>query len=135
MNIDELTYKPITKQELLNKIAEITKLAVYITSETDADVFIDYSGHVDDFEITIYPDGWRRGGFIVNCDYKNSTYIYNQGNLKFDGDYTKGNIYRYSERGIDITMRCLDEMRSKLIELASEKGLDIEFLITEVSND
>ena len=48
----------ITKKELFNKIARLTKLAIFINAETDVDVFIDFSGHVDRFGIYYYLHGW-----------------------------------------------------------------------------
>jgi len=40
-------------------VGEITSLAVMITSNTNADVFIDYSAHCDSLEIRIFKDGWE----------------------------------------------------------------------------
>lgn len=37
---------------------EITTLATLITNSTEADIFVEYHGHIDKFEMTIYSKGW-----------------------------------------------------------------------------
>ena len=42
-----------------NKIATIMALAIEVSEKTKAEVFAKYSGHVDLFEVEIYPDSWE----------------------------------------------------------------------------
>jgi len=49
------------KIELIQKIIA---LAIKLNAETKMDVFFDYSGHVEKFEVVLYPDGWVNGNAI-----------------------------------------------------------------------
>ena len=42
-------------------VLDIMKLAVEISKNTEADVFVDYSGHVDQLSVRIYKGGWEKG--------------------------------------------------------------------------
>ena len=52
-------------------VLDIMQLAVEISKNTKADVFVNYSGHVDWFDVRIYDCGWTEG---CVCDY--TKYIY-----------------------------------------------------------
>ena len=39
-------------------IGKLTSLAYKVTNTTNADVFIDYSGHVNYITVRVYKDGW-----------------------------------------------------------------------------
>ena len=40
---------------------DVMNHAIKVTSETEADVFMAYSGHIDSMDISIHPNGWVRG--------------------------------------------------------------------------
>lgn len=52
-------------------VGEIVSLAVLITSNTKADVFINYSAHCDVLNIAIHSDGWKSG---VSSDIDQAVY-------------------------------------------------------------
>lgn len=43
-------------QELIN---EVMTLAVRVNEKTETTVFVDFSGHINEFEICLYETGWR----------------------------------------------------------------------------
>ena len=42
-----------------DKVLTIVALAMEVSANTKADVFVRYSGHVDAFNVDIHPNGWR----------------------------------------------------------------------------
>ena len=42
-------------------VLDIMQLAVEISENTKADVFVEYSGHVDQLSVRIYKGGWEKG--------------------------------------------------------------------------
>jgi hypothetical protein len=46
--------------EMENLISAIVKLAIKVTLETQHDVFVNISGHVEWVEISIYEGGWKQ---------------------------------------------------------------------------
>lgn len=49
--------------------------AYQISTQTKADVFIYYAGHVNKFEIFFYRDGWKKD---IDWDFKLETYLDNE---------------------------------------------------------
>ena len=41
-------------------VLDIMRLGVEISQNTTTDVFVEYSGHVDQLSIRIYEDGWEK---------------------------------------------------------------------------
>ena len=78
-------------------VLDIMQLAVEISKNTKADVFVNYSGHVDCFDVRIYDCGWTEG---CVCDYRNSIYL-------------DTNDYRTEETIIEI----LNEMYAELVNI------------------
>lgn len=59
-------------EKKLDSIQRILKLAIEITNNTKADVFVDYSGHVNSISIRAYLQGW---GVERNTDYSKDIYF------------------------------------------------------------
>lgn len=54
----------------IDKIMKIMALAIKITSETAHDVMFDYSGHVGNVYVRIYPGGWcKNKNYEAHPDY------------------------------------------------------------------
>ena len=53
-------------------VLDIMQLGVEISKNTKADVFINYSGHVDSLDIMIFHGGWSDGR---SADYKKDIYL------------------------------------------------------------
>lgn len=93
-------------------VGEITSLAVIITTNTDTDVFINYSAHCDDLEIRIHSDGWKtnsRPDIIEDV-------------------FTKSSKYR-TEREV---MKKLYETEKQLIKIARKGKIDFSKLPYEL---
>jgi hypothetical protein len=41
-------------------VLDIMQLGVEISQNTTTDVFVEYSGHVDQLSVRIYEDGWKK---------------------------------------------------------------------------
>lgn len=46
-------------KHMTDKAYEIMKLAAQVSTTTTADVFVEYSGHVDQLAVRIHPDGFE----------------------------------------------------------------------------
>ena len=79
-------------------VLDIMQLGVEISKNTEADVFVSYSGHVDSLDIMIFYNGWSDGR---SGDYKKSIYL----------DTAK---YRTEEDIIDV----LDEIYAELVDIS-----------------
>lgn len=55
------------KKEILSLIGEIQLLAIKISQNTKIDVFTEYAGHVDKFEVSYFINGWSEKGGICLC--------------------------------------------------------------------
>ena len=53
-------------------VLDIMNLGIEISKNTKADVFVNYSGHVDSLDIMIFHGGWSDGR---SGDYKKSIYL------------------------------------------------------------
>ena len=53
-------------------ISKIVLKAYKISTKTKADVFVDYSGHINSFSISIYKNGWNEK---QKPDYKKDLYM------------------------------------------------------------
>lgn len=47
-------------EEILKLISDIQILSIQVSTTTKADVFLNYSGHVNLLEISCYKDGWNK---------------------------------------------------------------------------
>lgn len=54
-------------------VAEILKLSIEITNNSDADVFCDYSGHVNGLTVRVLLNGWTPD--YTEPDYYKSIYL------------------------------------------------------------
>jgi len=46
--------------KIMQLVLDIMRLGVEISQNTTTDVFVDYSGHVDQLEVRIYESGWEK---------------------------------------------------------------------------
>lgn len=53
-------------------VLDIMRLGVEISKNTEADVFVNYSGHVDLLSVMIFYSGWSDGR---SADYKKEIYL------------------------------------------------------------
>jgi hypothetical protein len=58
-------------EKKLDSIQRILKLAIEITNNTKADVFVEYSGHINCISIRAYWQGW-----IENTDWDYAVEVY-----------------------------------------------------------
>lgn len=112
----------ITKKQLLEKFAYLTKLAMFLNAETKADIFFWFSGHVDMWQIRIYYNGWKADEPI---DYSKDIYSYNDFNIDRENTFDGGEIKLDYERSVDIIMKYLLEFEEKLIEIAKQNNIDL----------
>ena len=63
------------KNEKMQLILEIMRLGIEITNTTDADIFVNYSGHTNQLDVDIHSSGWETkhgpdidGSFTVYID-------------------------------------------------------------------
>ena len=59
-------------EKKLDSIQRILKLAIEITNNTKATVFVEYSGHINCISIRAYWQGWTSN---TDCDYKVDVYF------------------------------------------------------------
>ena len=57
-------------------VLDIMQLGVEITENTEADVFVNYSGHVDQLSVRIYEDGLGKGKAPYRKDIYLNTEVY-----------------------------------------------------------
>lgn len=43
----------------IDKVCEVVKLAILVTTTKKADVFVRYSGHIDALDVDVHHNGWR----------------------------------------------------------------------------
>lgn len=92
--------------EIFKLIGEITALASIINTSTEATVFINFSGHVQLFEIKIYSYGWDSN---KDADVIQGVYIDYEGSLKK-----------------------LKKAKQRLVKMALEKKIDLTVLPFEI---
>lgn len=46
--------------KIMQLVLDIMRLGVEISKNTKSDVFVDYSGHVDQLSVRIYKGGWEK---------------------------------------------------------------------------
>jgi uncharacterized protein (DUF849 family) len=46
--------------KIMKLVLDIMQLGVEISKNTKTDVFVEYSGHVDQLSVRIYDDGWKK---------------------------------------------------------------------------
>lgn len=46
--------------KIMQLVLDIMQLGVEISKSTKTDVFVDYSGHVDQLSVRIYESGWKK---------------------------------------------------------------------------
>ena len=60
--------------KIMQLVLDIMRLGVEISKNTKTDVFVDYSGHVDQLSVRIYEDGWEKDKEYYSRDvYLNET--------------------------------------------------------------
>lgn len=115
----------ITKIEFINKFAELMKLVLYINAETDTDIFVHFSGHVDSFDIHYDIDGYENRPEATPIEDNqvlkdNNICVYNVHKpywVPFDGKDCNGSIaYWFNE---------IDNKIEELKTIANDKGLDL----------
>ena len=79
-------------------VLDIMQLGVEISKNTKADVFVNYSGHVDQLNIMVFYRGWSDGR---NADYKKDIYL-------------NTTEYRTKEDIIDV----LEEIYAELVDIS-----------------
>ena len=47
--------------KIMQLVLDIMRLGVEISQNTTTDVFVEYSGHVDQLSVRIYESGWEKG--------------------------------------------------------------------------
>lgn len=47
------------KDKKIEQVREILTLAIDITNNTEADVFVDYSGHINGLSVRVFLKGWK----------------------------------------------------------------------------
>lgn len=109
--------KIITKEEYWNLLSDVIKLSMQVSCETDADVFIDFAGHVDQLGIRYHKEGWKKDNMGESLFH---SYIYNNDDIPFEGEIIE-NIYLHDgKRPIDIDMEKLQQIKDKFILLLQE---------------
>lgn len=53
--------------KIQDKVAEIAKLCVEVTMNTDHDVFFEYQAHVNNVETLIHHNGWEQNSEFIDC--------------------------------------------------------------------
>lgn len=52
------------EEKIINLIGEITQLSIKLNKEHKDDIFVNYSGHVDLFEVSHIPGGFNKNKFM-----------------------------------------------------------------------
>ena len=77
MSMQDYEALPIKEASMQDKLEAIMGLAFEITTETEADVFVHYSGHVNTVYVEVFLEGWHKkecdlcgGEHAVESDWK-----------------------------------------------------------------
>ena len=85
----------------------LQRLALEISSQTNADVFTRFSPHVNEFQMDIYYDGWNSEAYPdVTIEFDDP--------FRCDIFYPRRNRYTPERTSVGKAIKCLEAMRDKL---------------------